>query len=236
MTKFLNPPQGKPLLSDEHFSVDGTLIAAGASPKSFRAKDGGDKEGDGAYFRGQTRSNETHAGTTDPESRLNRKAAGREARLCSMGHVAMENRHGLAVAGGVTKADGPAKRRASQAMLKPSARPLVGAARPARTRPMIRRAMWKTCVPSTSRRMWRRTMARPKSASGGEARSMPARQGTRARACRRSAAKGSQASLAGASSMAMRKAKQRGVARIAGGFLLHLIAGNLIRIPKLVAA
>src|SRR6202040_1161510 len=72
----------------------------------------------------------------------------------------------------------------------------------ARTRPMIRRAMLKTCVPSTSRRMWRRTMARPKSASGGEARSMPARQGTRAMACRRSAAKWSNASLAGASSMA----------------------------------
>src|ERR1700730_14250519 len=71
-----------------------------------------------------------------------------------------------------------------------------------RTRPMIRRAMLKTCVPSTSRRMWRRTMARPKSASGGEARSMPARQGTRAMACRRSAAKWSNASLAGASSMA----------------------------------
>jgi len=130
MTKLLNPPQGKPLLSDEHFSVDGTLIAAGASPKSFRAKDGGDKEGDGADFRGQTRSNETHAGTTDPESRLNRKAAGREARLCSMGHVAMENRHGLAVAGGVTKADGPAERRASQAMLK-AKRKAVGRRSPA---------------------------------------------------------------------------------------------------------
>src|ERR1700720_2548101 len=177
MTKLLNHPQVKPLLSDEHFSVDGTLIEAWASQKSFRAKDGGDNEGDGADFRGQKRSNETHASTTDPESRLYRKAAGREARLCYMGHITMENRHGLAVAEVVTKADGTAERRASQAMLK-------------------------TCVPSTSRRMWRRTMARPKSASGGEARSMPARQGTRAMACRRSAAKWSNASLAGASSMA----------------------------------
>src|ERR1700675_56487 len=118
MTKLLNHPQVKPLLSDEHFSVDGTLIEAWASQKSFRAKDGGDNEGDGADFRGQKRSNETHASTTDPESRLYRKAAGREARLCYMGHVTMENRHGLAVAGVVTKADGTAERRASQAMLK----------------------------------------------------------------------------------------------------------------------
>ena len=79
MTKLLNHPQVKPLLSDEHFSVDGTLIEAWASQKSFRAKDGGDNEGDGADFRGQKRSNETHASTTDPESRLYRKAAGREA-------------------------------------------------------------------------------------------------------------------------------------------------------------
>jgi hypothetical protein len=60
----------------------------------------------------------THASTTDPKSRLYRKAAGREAKLCYMGHVTMENRHGLAVAGTVTKADGTAERRASQAMLK----------------------------------------------------------------------------------------------------------------------
>ena len=189
MTKLLNHPQVKPLLSDEHFSVDGTLIEAWASQKSFRAKDGGDNEGDGADFRGQKRSNETHASTTDPESRLYRKAAGREARLCYMGHVTMENRHGLAVAGVVTKADGTAERRASQAMLKAKRKAVghritAGADKAYDTEDML-----KTCVPSTSRRMWRRTMARPKSASGGEARSMPARQGTRAMACRRSAAK-----------------------------------------------
>ena len=81
-----------------------------------------DNEGDGADFRGQNRSNETPASTTDPESRLSRKAAGREARLCSMGHVTMENHHREPAracgAGVVTKADGPAERRASQAMLK----------------------------------------------------------------------------------------------------------------------
>ena len=85
MTKLLNHPQVKPLLSDEHFSVDGTLIEAWASQKSFRAKDGSDNEGDGGDFRGHKRSNVTHVSTTDPESRLYRKAAGREAKLCYMG-------------------------------------------------------------------------------------------------------------------------------------------------------
>ena len=116
MTQLLNHPQVKPLLSDEHFSVDGTLIEAWASQKSFRPKDGsGD---DGANFHGQKRKNDTHASTTDPDSRLYRKAAGREAKLSYMGHVTMENRHGLAVAGMVTHANGTAERRASEIMLK----------------------------------------------------------------------------------------------------------------------
>ena len=105
MTRLLNHPQVKPLLSDEHFSVDGTLIEAWASQKSFRPKHGsGD---DGSNFHGQTRKNDTHRSTTDPDRRLYRKAAGREARLCYMGHVTMENRHGLAVAGVLSKAPAP---------------------------------------------------------------------------------------------------------------------------------
>ena len=99
MARLLNHPQVKPLLSDEHFSVDGTLIEAWASQKSFRPKDGSGDEDGGANFHGQKRKNDTHASITDPDSRLYRKAAGREAKLCYMGHVTMENRHGLAVAG-----------------------------------------------------------------------------------------------------------------------------------------
>jgi transposase len=99
MTKLLNLPQVKPLLSDAHFSVDGSLIEAWASQKSFRPRDGRDDASDGSNFHGQKRTNETHASTTDPESKLYRKAAGREAKLCYMGHVTMENRNGLAVAG-----------------------------------------------------------------------------------------------------------------------------------------
>src|SRR4030088_2143087 len=76
MTKLLNHPQVKPLLSDERFSVDGTLIEAWASQKSFKPKDG-PGDGDGTNWHKQKRSNETHASTTDPESRLYRKADGR---------------------------------------------------------------------------------------------------------------------------------------------------------------
>ena len=118
MTRLLNHSQVKPLLSDEHFSVDGTLIEAWASQKSFRPKDGSGDDDDGANFHGQKRKNDTHASTSDPDSRLYRKAAGREAKLCYMGHATMENRHGLAVAGRVTHANGTAERRASETMLK----------------------------------------------------------------------------------------------------------------------
>lgn len=78
MTKLLNHPEVKPLLSDEHFSVDGTLIEAWASHKSFRPKDGGGDD-DGTNCHGQKRTNDTHASTTDPESRLYRKAAGQSS-------------------------------------------------------------------------------------------------------------------------------------------------------------
>jgi Transposase domain (DUF772) len=122
MTKLLNHPEVKPLLSDEHFSVDGTLIEAWASHKSFRPKDGSGDEDGGTNFHGQQRKNDTHASTSDPDSRLYRKAAGREAKLCYMGHAAMENRHGLAVAGMVTFATGTAERRASEIMLKVKAK------------------------------------------------------------------------------------------------------------------
>ena len=118
MARLLNHPQVKPLLSDEHFSVDGTLIEAWASQKSFRPKDGSGDDDDGGNFHGQKRKNDTHASASDPDSRLYRKAAGREAKLCYMGHATMENRHGLAVAGMVTHANGTAERRASEIMLK----------------------------------------------------------------------------------------------------------------------
>src|SRR5262249_59866867 len=94
--KLLNHPQVKPLLSDEHFSVDGTLIEAWASQKSFRPKDGSGDDDGGTNFQGQKRKNDTHASTTDPDRRLYPKAAGREAKLRYMGHATMANPHGPA--------------------------------------------------------------------------------------------------------------------------------------------
>ena len=92
------------MLSSDHFSVDGTLIEAWASIKSFRRKDGGDDDSQGAgrnaerNFHKEKRSNETHQSTTDPDARLYKKGDGQPAKLCYMGHALMENRHGLAVA------------------------------------------------------------------------------------------------------------------------------------------
>jgi transposase len=83
MSGLLNHPQVKPLLSDEHFSVDGTLIEAWASQKNFRPKDSSGDEGSGANFHGQKRKYDTHASTTDPDSRLYRKAAGQRHRRAS---------------------------------------------------------------------------------------------------------------------------------------------------------
>jgi transposase len=107
--------QAKPHMSDEHFTVDGTLIEAWASQKSFQRKDGGDDEP--GQFRGQQRRNETHASKTDPEAKLYRKGSGQEAKLGYLGHVLMENRHGLIADALLTQADGTAEREAALVML-----------------------------------------------------------------------------------------------------------------------
>src|SRR5215216_5616084 len=117
LSALLSLPRVKTLLS-----VDGTLIDAWASMKSFRPKDGsGSPPGPGRNgerdFRKEKRSNESHASTTDPDARLYRKADGRESRLCFMGHVLMENRNGLAVDAALTRATGTAEREAALSML-----------------------------------------------------------------------------------------------------------------------
>ncbi len=123
LAAILADPQVEPLLSDEHFSVDGTLIEAWASMKSFRPKDGsGEPPAPGRNgevdFRGEPRSNDTHASTTDPDARFYKKAAGQAAKLCHMGHVLMENRNGLVVDTSLTKATGTAEREAAIAMVE----------------------------------------------------------------------------------------------------------------------
>jgi transposase len=110
------------LLSDEHFTVDGTLLEAWASHKSFRPRDE-EPPSDGSgnptvNFHGQRRSNTTHQSTTDPDARLYKKARGREARLGYLGHVLMEHRSGLIVRATVTPADGHGERDAALVMIE----------------------------------------------------------------------------------------------------------------------
>jgi len=137
----MNDPATRQLLSNEHFSVDGTLIDAWAelakgsakrslverpaegSMKSFRRKDGSDDPSCGVGrnaerdFHGEKRSNETHASTTDPDARLYRKSKGQPSRLCYMGHLLIENRHGLIVDVRTTHATGRAEREAAEVMI-----------------------------------------------------------------------------------------------------------------------
>jgi len=102
--------QAKPHLSQEHFTVDGTMIEAWASQKSFQRKDGGDDDGQGrANFHGDKRTNATHASKTDPDARLYKKSRGSEAKLSYLGHVMVENRHGFIVEAMLTQADGTAE-------------------------------------------------------------------------------------------------------------------------------
>jgi hypothetical protein len=104
------------LMSDEHFTVDGTLIEAWASQKSFQRKHG-DTDGDGRDFRGQQRKNDTHASTTDPDARLYRRSNQAESRLAYLGHLLIENRHGLIADAMATIADGFAEREAATLMV-----------------------------------------------------------------------------------------------------------------------
>ena len=107
--------QARRFMSDEHFTVDGTLIQAWASQKSFRKKDGSD--GDGTNFHGQQRTNETHESTTDPDARLYKKSYGKESHLAYLGHALVENRNGLIAAAMATQADGYAEREAALLLL-----------------------------------------------------------------------------------------------------------------------
>jgi transposase len=107
--------QAKPFLSNDHFTVDGTLIEAWASQKSFRSKDAPDS--DGTNFHGDTRSNDTHESTSDPDARLYKKSYGKESKLAYLGHALVENRNGLIAAAMATQADGYAEREAALTML-----------------------------------------------------------------------------------------------------------------------
>jgi len=103
-------------MSDEHFTVDGTLIEAWASQKSFQRNDGR-PDGDGRDFHGESRKNDTHTSKTDPDAKLYRRANGHEARLAYLGHLIIENRHGLIVDAMASTADGRAEREVATVLL-----------------------------------------------------------------------------------------------------------------------
>jgi transposase len=237
MAKLLDHPQVKPLLSDEHFSVDGTLIEAWASQKSFRPKDSpGDADG-GSNFHGQKRKNDTHASTSDPDSRLYRKAAGREAKLSYMGHALMENRHGLAVGGMVTVANGTAERRAAETMLKRKAkqagkRITVGEDKAYDSSDHVAKLRAIAVTPHVAQNQ-------AITSTGKHRQSAIDGRTTRHEGYGISQSRRAMIECIfgwGKQHGTMRKTKHRGVGRVAADFLLNLIAYNLIRIPKLVAA
>jgi transposase len=234
MTRLLHHPQVAPLLSDEHFSVDGTLIEAWASQKSFRPRDG--SGGDGADFHRQSRKNDTHASTTDPDSRLYRKASGREAKLSYMGHVIMENRHGLAVGGMVTAANGTAERSASAAMLhrareQARRRITVGEDKAYDCAEHVAKLRAMQVTPHVAQNdSETKTGKHRHSAIDGRTTRHPGYGMSQSRRAMIECIFGW-----GKQHGTMRKTKHRGLARVAGDFLLNLIGYNLIRLPKLIA-
>ncbi len=149
------------LLSEDHFTVDGTLLEAWASLKSFRPKDEGDgtpaagERNPSVDFHGEQRSNDTHQSTTDPEARLARKGRGKEARLCFTGHVLMENRNGLVVDVALTQATGTAERDTALDMLEEvpgSHRVTVGADKGYDTKDFVTRCRSMKITPHVARR------------------------------------------------------------------------------------
>lgn len=225
----------KKLLSDEHFTVDGTLIQAWASPKSFVKKDGSTPPPeDGGRnptvnFKGEKRSNETHASTTDPDARLARKSNGQAARLCYAGHVVMENRHGLAVAARTTRATGTAERDAGEAMmagLDRAPRSTLGADKNYDTQGFVAAMRRLGVTPHVAQHTNGRRSAidRRTTRHSGYAVSQRIRK-------RIEEVFGWGKEIGG-----MRRTLLRGLERVGWSFTLRVAAYNLIRLPKLLAA
>jgi transposase len=233
-------PQVKKLLSSEHFSVDGTLIDAWASMKSFRPTDGsGEPPAPGRNgernFHNEKRSNDTHASTTDPDVRLYRKADGRESRLCFMGHVLMEDRNGLAVGATLTRATGTAEREAALTLLdrrQVDRRITLGADKAYDVTAFVEQLRGRQVTPhiAIDGRVSKLGVVRKTAVDGRTTR----HSGYRAsQICRKRIEEvfgwiKTQAGLA--------KVKLRGCAKVEALFTFTVTAYNLIRIPKLLGA
>lgn len=230
----------KQLLSSDHFSVDGTLIEAWASMKSFAPKDGsGEPPSPGRNgerdFHKEKRSNETHASTTDPDARLFRKSNGQESKLAYLGHTLMENRNGLIVQAEVTRATGTAERDAALILLgrqNPMRRVTLGADKLFDVESFVEDLRQRNVTPHIAVNgavsklgKVRKTLIDARTTRHeGYAISQRIRK-------RIEEGFGWIKTIAG-----QRKIKLRGVARVSGLFVLGMAAYNLIRIPKLLAA
>jgi hypothetical protein len=197
-----------------------------------RSKDGDD----GSNFHGQVRKNDTHQSTTDPEAKLYRNADGREAKLCYMGHALMENRSGLAVGGMVTQANGTAERRASEALLKKKAKGLrrvtVGEDKAYDTSDHVATLRRMSVTPHVAQND-SLTKTGKRRMSAIDARTTRHIGYQISQTCR----KMTECIFGwGKQHGTMRKTKHRGIASVAADFMLNLVAYNLIRIPKLLAA
>jgi transposase len=233
LAEVLADPKVKRLLSTEHFSVDGTLIEAWASMKSFRPKDGsGEPPAPGKNgerdFHGERRSNDTHASTTDPDARLLRKSAGKEARLCFMGHALMENRNGLVVDACLTRADGHAERVAALAMIEPRAdrpaRITLGADKGYDAEDFVNELRSMNVAPHVAAKVRGSAVDGRTTRHAGYTASQIVRK-------RIEEAFGWAKGAAG-----FARTRHRGMARVGWQFTLAMAAYNLIRLPKLLAA
>ncbi|MCA9630695.1 MAG: IS5 family transposase [Myxococcales bacterium] len=156
------------LTSDDHFTVDGTLLQAWASLKSVKPRDDEEPPASGGRnadvdFHGQRRTNETHRSTTDPEARIARKGRGQEAKLCFSGHVLMENRNGLVLDVLVSQANGTAERDAALLMLDrrrgPRKRVTLGADKGYDTRAFVEALRERAVTPHVAQHTTRRRSA-----------------------------------------------------------------------------
>jgi transposase len=233
LATLLDRPNVRRLLSSEHFSVDGTLIRAWASMKSFRPKDGSGKPPssgrNGARdFHGERLSNETHASTTDPDALLYRKGAGMEAKLCYLGHALMENRSGLIVDAELTRASGHAERLAALAMLDrlPTiGRVTLGADKGFDAQDFIAELRERRVTPHVAQN----TRGRASAIDGRTSRHAGYARSQRARK-RIEEAFGWIKTCAGQA-----RTRVRGLERVRWSFTLAATAYNLVRLPKLLA-
>jgi transposase len=235
MAAVLTLPEVSALLSSEHFSVDGTLIQAWASMKSFRRKDGTDRDGGPGRngerdFHNDKRSNETHASTTDPDARLAKKSKGSEAKLAFTGHLLMENRNGLVVDAQLTHATGTAEREAALDMLgdlPAGPRITVGADKAYDTADFVAQSRDLGVTPHVAQNI---TARRGSNIDGRTTRHVGYRVSQVIRK-RIEQANGWIKTVAG-----MARARHRGLARVGWMFQLRAAAYNLVRLPKLLAA